>query len=49
MPLLIRRVMDADGLEWVVRKLIRESARLAQGTRLRCYAAGGRARGLKKL
>ncbi len=47
MPLLIRRVVDADGVEWVVRKLIRESARLGQGTRVRCYAVRGGANGLK--
>ena len=43
MPLLIRRVVDADGVEWVVRRLVRESARLNGGDRgvsiLRCYAA----------
>jgi hypothetical protein len=47
MPLLIRRVLDTAGLEWVVRKLSRESARLGRGTCLRCYATRGRARGLK--
>ena len=48
MPLLIRKVIDADGVEWVVRRLVRESARLngsdPGGGRkvsvLRCYAAG---------
>jgi hypothetical protein len=44
MPLLIRKVVDADGTEWVIRRLVRESARLNDSDRrislLRCYGAG---------
>ena len=44
MPLLIRKVVDADGTEWVIRRLVRESARLNGGETkmsiLRCYAMG---------
>ncbi len=44
MPLLIRKIIDANGVEWIVRRLVRESARLNGGDRrvsvLRCYAAG---------
>jgi hypothetical protein len=44
MPLLIRKIVDANGTEWVIRRLVRESARLNDGDRkisiLRCYAPG---------